>query len=344
MLFKKIFSGFFVLLLIFICFRDNAPQAKALTYSELISGSTINTNTGLESLVRQSFADIPVMIEIARCESGFRQYDSKGNPLYGGNGQVMGLYQINEQVHTATALGLGYDIKTPDGNIAYARHLYNRQGTDPWMAAFSCWNIPMTATAPTTSTVPVVSQNQPTTSSQTLLFTKDLAFGMTDPEILSLQKHLNSIGYLVARYGAGSMGQETSTFGSLTRNAIRRFQCDKNITCSGNEYTTGYGMLNAQTRNLLMVTQANTTATTTTTETPAFGLQRDLELGTSGTDVIYLQNFLQQRGLYSGTTSGNFDEATQNGVINFQKAYSIFPQHGYVGVKTKTKMKQLLGI
>ena len=40
----------------------------------------------------------------------------------------------------------------------------------------------------------------------------------------------------------------TGYFGQLTRKAVQRFQCKYNIVCSGNEYTTGYGMVGPKTR------------------------------------------------------------------------------------------------
>lgn len=55
-------------------------------------------------------------------------------------------------------------------------------------------------------------------------FTKDLFYGMTDPEVLSLQKLLNKMGFTVATSGTGSPGKETSYFGALTQNAVKKLQ------------------------------------------------------------------------------------------------------------------------
>lgn len=56
-------------------------------------------------------------------------------------------------------------------------------------------------------------------------FSKDLYYGMTDPEVVYLQRFFNSNPQTrVATTGPGSPGQETDYFGNLTRNAAIRFQ------------------------------------------------------------------------------------------------------------------------
>lgn len=58
-----------------------------------------------------------------------------------------------------------------------------------------------------------------------LAFTKDLLLGMTDPDVLRLQKLLNKDPRTrIASSGSGSPGQETTTFGPLTQVAVKKFQ------------------------------------------------------------------------------------------------------------------------
>ncbi len=93
-----------------------------------------------EEAVRAFFKDIPVMIEIARCESKLNQFDAAGLPLRGGwNGGMVGVFQIYESVHTGTAASMGFDLSTLEGNMEYAKHLYLTQGTTPWNSGKSCW-------------------------------------------------------------------------------------------------------------------------------------------------------------------------------------------------------------
>ena len=98
--------------------------------------AAVNTETE----IREYFEDIPVMIEIARCESKFRQFTDSGNVLKGGaGGGMIGVFQFYESAHTGAASALGYDLTTLDGNLAYARHIYEAQGTTPWNSAKYCW-------------------------------------------------------------------------------------------------------------------------------------------------------------------------------------------------------------
>lgn len=85
-----------------------------------------------EARVREYFKDIPDMIEIARCESRFRQFVN-GEVLRGiQNPQDVGVMQINEHYHLAASKRLGFNIYTLEGNMRYARYLYEREGTRPW--------------------------------------------------------------------------------------------------------------------------------------------------------------------------------------------------------------------
>ncbi|MBI4079699.1 hypothetical protein HY414_00515 [Candidatus Kaiserbacteria bacterium] len=100
-----------------------------------------DVNEGVEAQVREYFADIPIMAEIAECESRFRQFDSSGAPLPGGlGGNMIGVFQINAPVHAEYALGLGMNIYTLEGNLAYAKYLYENDGTRPWRSSRACWS------------------------------------------------------------------------------------------------------------------------------------------------------------------------------------------------------------
>jgi hypothetical protein len=80
------------------------------------------------------------MAEIAECESHFRHYDANGNVLRGeDNPRDIGVMQINEKFHLTEALALGLDIYTINGNLAYARYLYEKFGVAPWKHSKKCW-------------------------------------------------------------------------------------------------------------------------------------------------------------------------------------------------------------
>jgi len=94
----------------------------------------------LEAYVREYFKDAPIMAEIAKCESRFRHIGRNGKVLRGETVvEDVGVMQINEFYHDDTAKVLGLDLHTLDGNLAYARWLYNKEGTTPWFASSRCW-------------------------------------------------------------------------------------------------------------------------------------------------------------------------------------------------------------
>lgn len=97
-------------------------------------------NLTAEEYVRHYFSDIPVMIEIARCESRFRQHDRDGEVLRGEKNNLdRGVMQINEYFHNENSEKLGYDILTIEGNTAYARYLFEKYGLKPWVSSARCW-------------------------------------------------------------------------------------------------------------------------------------------------------------------------------------------------------------
>lgn len=80
------------------------------------------------------------MIQIARCESHFRHTLDDGSVLRGRvDARDTGVMQINTYYHEATATELGLDLEDLQDNMAYARDLYERKGTQPWTASQPCW-------------------------------------------------------------------------------------------------------------------------------------------------------------------------------------------------------------
>lgn len=79
-------------------------------------------------------------------------------------------------------------------------------------------------------------------------FTKPLQVGSVGPEVLLLQKFLNTHGFVIASFGPGSKGFETTSFGRATQKALQGYQCQKAIVCKGSPSETGYGMVGKTTR------------------------------------------------------------------------------------------------
>lgn len=125
--------------------NDNSP--KIVLQTETIEAtatatSSMTTNVkAMEAYLRQEFADTPILVDIARCESNFKQFDKDGNLIRGRvNSADVGVMQINEKYHDDTAKKLDLDLHTVEGNIAYAKHLYAEQGSKPWISSSKCWS------------------------------------------------------------------------------------------------------------------------------------------------------------------------------------------------------------
>lgn len=94
----------------------------------------------VQSRVVSYFSDIPEMIYVAECESTFRQYEVSGEVLRGRAVSAdVGVMQVNEYYHLDRSRSLGFDIHTLEGNLGYARVLYEEQGLQPWNASRGCW-------------------------------------------------------------------------------------------------------------------------------------------------------------------------------------------------------------
>lgn len=82
----------------------------------------------------------------------------------------------------------------------------------------------------------------PTATRSTI--TKALSLGSRDPQVLVLQRFLSAQGLL-------SASSVTGYFGPLTQSALKRYQCQKGIVCSGTPSTTGYGATGPRTRGAM---------------------------------------------------------------------------------------------
>jgi hypothetical protein len=105
-----------------------------------------------EVAIRTYFADLPVMVAIANCESQFHEFNADGSVLHGGyKGHMIGLFQF-APFHQETATLFGWNLNTVAGQLAYARYLYNEEGTVPWNDSSWCWRGAHTA-APSESEI-----------------------------------------------------------------------------------------------------------------------------------------------------------------------------------------------
>jgi peptidoglycan hydrolase-like protein with peptidoglycan-binding domain len=147
-------------------------------------------------------------------------------------------------------------------------------------------------------------------------------------------------------------GNITGFFGALTRAAVQKFQCEQGIVCSGNEATTGFGIIGPKTLARLQalggISSAPSTSATPASSSPS--LTRPLYQGTTGDDVKTLQALLIGRGhLAPGNITGFFGALTKQAVQKFQCEQNIVCSgteattgFGFVGVKTRAKVQALV--
>ena len=211
----------------------SAAVFAVLPFSSVVAQ---NANANVQTVIEEVFGEDHIMVSVAKCESDFRQYTPTGDTFMGGwNGQMIGAFQLNEAWHREAAEDLGYDITDIRGNAEYAKYLYEQEGLRPWSSSSVCWN----------------EEHFGDTSDDVGTVTKDLVIGVYDAEVMELQRILNENGYILTDEGPGSPGNETIYFGLLTQERVQELQCDHDIVCGGSAYTTGWGMVGKETRDVL---------------------------------------------------------------------------------------------
>jgi len=117
----------------------NAEKTEGSDNTQSNNSSSKKKTT--KEIVKEYFADTPILADVASCESQFIQFNLDGTIHRGWiNPQDVGVMQINEKYHLSDSIKLGFDIYTLEGNMAYAKHLYKTQGTRPWEYSSHCWN------------------------------------------------------------------------------------------------------------------------------------------------------------------------------------------------------------
>lgn len=152
-----------------------------------------------------------------------------------------------------------------------------------------------------------------------------LKVGSRGNDVRMMQQKLIELGYL--------NGKADGIFGSLTREAVIKFQRAKGLAVDG--------IAGPQTLNALYGTSspsngqppAQNPGTQPSDSIPT----RLLKLGSRGDDVKQLQNRLNELGYSCGAADGIFGNATRTAVINFQRANGLAAD-GIAGPATLGKL------
>lgn len=85
----------------------------------------------LKSLIVASFPNDPIMLRIAHCESGTRQFYASSTKVVTSHTHDYGVMQINRG-WIPKAKELGFDIMKPEDNIKMAKVIKDVQGLRAW--------------------------------------------------------------------------------------------------------------------------------------------------------------------------------------------------------------------
>lgn len=127
------------------------------------------------------------------------------------------------------------DVLVPQGRAAATGYLDDQTRAFINGAVTPSIDEPQTpAPAPAVATAPPsasVSASTPNAIQQ--IFSRTLTIGDRGNDVIALQRWLNINGFQLANVGPGAPGSETTYFGSLTQDAVRRFQQAKNLQITG---------------------------------------------------------------------------------------------------------------
>lgn len=92
----------------------------------------------IEDKIKDVFPNKEEALAVARCESGLKQFDKRGEVIQNKESTAIGVFQIMASLHKKYANSLDLDIQTADGNIKFAKILYDKYGWKPWAASKKC--------------------------------------------------------------------------------------------------------------------------------------------------------------------------------------------------------------
>ena len=163
--------------------------------------------------------------------------------------------------------------------------------------------------------------------------TADLTFGSTGDEVVAVQQRLTELGY--------NPGPVDGYYGYVTQTAVMLFQAVNGLYVDGvvGPYTRNalFGSVPGQTIVPAVPEVPGGAAVPEVPEVPAQPSQPDhrvqLSLGSSGEDVLEVQQILLSLGYNPGPLDGYFGQVTEAAVKEFQKANNLYVD-GVVGTFT----------
>ncbi|OKH13380.1 peptidoglycan-binding protein [Fischerella major NIES-592] len=137
--------------------------------------------------------------------------------------------------------------------------------------------------------------------------------GDAGPQVLQLQRNLAQLGYFQAN--------PTGNFGSVTKDAVVRFQRDYGLTANG--------IVDGQTWTAIS-TNANYANNNNSACSPTSGF---ICLGENSPRVVAVQQSLRQQGFFNREITGYYGTETRDAVAKFQQTAGLNPT-GFVDFQT----------
>lgn len=171
----------------------------------------------------------------------------------------------------------------------------------------------------------------------------NLRFGMEDDEVKVLQEQLKNEGYF-------NFHTATGYFGEKTREAVKKFQQDHNLSRDGIVGPQTFSVLNGNRSSSSSSSNSSSSKSDTTekesspaadsdavtTVSPINNTNQVMRSGTKNDDVKKLQAFLKKAGFYdNGNVTGSYSDSTQQAVRKFQQARGLTVD-GLAGPNTLT--------
>lgn len=164
-------------------------------------------------------------------------------------------------------------------------------------------------------------------------FTRDLTMGSKGDDVKCLQQYLNNAGYAIASSGAGSKGNESTYFGTLTKNALAKWQAANSVSpavgyfgpISRTKYTAVAGTTTGGTNtgtpvvsvpagtDLVVSLAADTPSTKTIGTGTAFNPATKVNLTAGSKDVKITSLTITKGGLVANTNLNGVDVTDSSG-------------------------------
>ena len=153
-----------------------------------------------------------------------------------------------------------------------------------------------------------------------------LKYGVRSDGVRTLQENLKSLGYYT--------GSVTGNYGKLTQEAVYNFQKANGLSADGIAGSKTLAKIASKLAGGSSSSSASSSASSSSSSSSAkLDTSATLQEGSSGNEVLKLQNLLTTLGYYTGNKTGNFGSKTKDAVMAFQKASGLTAD-GIAGKRT----------